>query len=426
MVNFEKHILNNGLTVLLHQDINTPLATVNLLYKVGSRDESPERTGFAHLFEHLMFGGSKHALSYDDAVQLAGGDSNAFTNADITNFYCTLPAINLETPLWLEADRMQYLNINQKSLSTQQQVVIEEFKETCINQPYGMVWHILADECYKVHPYRWPTIGKVIDHIAEAKLEDVKKFYESFYGPNNAILSIAGPMDTASVLALVKSRFDHITPREINRRIRPLEALQTESRTINSEAPYPSSVLYLAWLMDDRNGADYYAFDLLSDVMSLGRSSLFYQRMVKVLKICAHMDAYITGTEDQGLFIMELRPSKGVSMEAMEEHLWRELAEFQKTEIKLSILAKLKNKNESTVCFSNVSASHKAANLAYYESLGDANLINTEAERINEVTSSDIKRVANHLRKDNVNTLRLIGNGEVPVFVEMEEDEEDE
>ncbi len=426
MVNFEKHTLENGLTVLIHQDTNTPLATINMLYKVGSRDESPERTGFAHLFEHLMFGGSKHATSYDDVVQLAGGDSNAYTNSDITNFYCTLPAINLETALWLEADRMQYLNINQKSLSTQQQVVIEEFKETCINQPYGMVWHMLAEECYKVHPYQWPTIGKVIEHIADAKLEDVQKFYKSFYGPNNAILSIAGPMDPASVLALIKSRFDAIPSRAINRSIRLEEALQTEARTINSEAPYPSSVLYLAWLMDNRNGPNYYAFDLLSDVMSLGRSSLFYQRMVKVLKVCAHMDAYITGTEDQGLFIMELRPSKDVSMEEMEEHLWNELEAFQKTEINPSILAKLKNKNESTVCFSNVSASHKAANLAYYESLGDANLINTEADRISEVTTADIKRVANLLRKDNVNTLRLIGNGEVVTIAEMEDEEEDE
>lgn len=426
MVNFEKHTLDNGLTVLIHQDTNTPLATTNLLYKVGSRDESPERTGFAHLFEHLMFGGSKHATSFDDAVQLAGGDSNAYTNADITNFYCTLPAINLETSLWLEADRMQYLNVNQKSLRTQQQVVIEEFKETCINQPYGMVWHMLADECYKVHPYRWPTIGKVIDHIADAKLDDVQQFYNSFYGPNNAILSVAGPMDTSSVLDLVKSRFDLISPRQIRRRNRPSELLQTQPRTINSEAPYPSSVLYLAWLMDNRNGSDYYAFDLLSDVMSLGRSSIFYQRMVKVLKVCAHMDAYITGTEDQGLFIMELRPSKGVSMEAMEEHLWTEFQSFQSTEIKPSILAKLKNKNESTVSFSNVSASNKAANLAYYESLGDANLINTESERINEVSTSDIKRVANLLRKDNVNTLRLIGNGEDVSFAEADSDEEDE
>jgi zinc protease len=425
LVNFERHILENGLTVLIHQDTNTPLATTNLLYKVGSRDESPERTGFAHLFEHLMFGGSKHALSYDDSIQLAGGESNAYTNADITNFYCTLPAINLETALYLEADRMQYLNINQKSLSTQQQVVIEEFKETCINQPYGMVWHMLADECYKVHPYRWPTIGKIIDHIAEARLDDVQAFYNSFYGPNNAILSVAGPMDPAAVLKAVKSHFDSIPSRIINRRFRSEESLQTVPRTVNSEAPYPSSVLYLAWLMDHRNGPNYYAFDLLSDVMSLGRSSLFYQRMVKVLKVCAHMDAYVTGTEDQGLFIMELRPSKEVRMEDMEEHLWRELDAFQDIEIQTSILEKLKNKNESTVCFSNVSASHKAANLAYYESLGDANLINTEADRINEVTSIDIKRVANMLRKDNVNTLRLIGNGD-PVSVDVFEEEEEE
>jgi len=425
LVNFEKHVLDNGLTVIIHQDKNTPLATTNLLYKVGSRDESPDKTGFAHLFEHLMFGGSKHAASFDDVIQLAGGDSNAFTNADITNFYCTLPAINLDTALWLEADRMQYLNVNQKSLSTQQQVVTEEYKETCINQSYGMVWHLLSDLCYKQHPYRWPTIGKIIEHIAEAKLEDVKQFY----GPNNAILSIAGPMPPSDVLELVKLRFGSIPARPVDRRLRAIEPFQSDARTLVDEGKYPSSVLYLSWLMDGRNGDDYYAFDLLSDVMSLGRSSLFYQRMVKVLKVCAHMDAYITGSEDKGLFILELRPAKAVPMEAMEAHLWQELADLQKEEIPVSILEKLKNKNESSVCFSNVSASHKATNLGYYESLGDADLINTEADRIGEVTTADIFRVVNLLRKDNVNTMRLIGKegGEdVPVLDSAEEEDEDD
>ena len=411
MVSFEKHVLDNGLVVLIHQDTNTPLATVNVLYKVGSRDESPDKTGFAHLFEHLMFGGSKHAESFDDIIQLAGGDSNAYTNADITNFYSTLPAVNLDTALWLEADRMRYLNVNQKSLSTQQQVVTEEYKETCINQPYGMVWHMLSDLCYKQHPYRWPTIGKVIEHIAEARLEDVQYFYNNFYGPNNAILSIAGPMNPREALEMVKIRFEDIPSRPIERRVRPEEPAQTEPRTLNDEGKYPSSVLYLAWLMEGRNSSDYYAIDLLSDVMSLGRSSIFYQRMVKVLKVCAHMDAYITGAEDKGLFIMELRPAKDVTMEEMERHLWEELAVLQQEEIQLSILEKLKNKNESSVCFSNVSASHKATNLGYYESLGDANLINTEADRIAEITKEDIYRVANLFRKDNVNTMRLIGTG---------------
>ena len=417
------------MTVVIHQDTNTPLATINLLYKVGSRDESPDKTGFAHLFEHLMFGGSKNAESFDDIIQLAGGDSNAYTNADITNFYCTLPAINLDTALWLEADRMRYLNVNQKSLSTQQQVVTEEYKETCINQPYGLVWHMLSDLCYKVHPYRWPTIGKQIEHIAEAKLEDVQQFYNSFYGPNNAILSIAGPMLPSEALELVKLRFGSIPARPVNRRTRDEEPMQTDARTLVDEGKYPSSVLYLAWLMDGRNGDDYYAFDLLSDVMSLGRSSIFYQRMVKVLKVCAHMDAYITGSEDKGLFIMELRPSKEVTMEEMEAHLWNELAAIQKEEIQLSILEKLKNKNESTVCFSNVSASHKATNLGYYESLGDANLINTEADRIAEITAADIFRVVNMLRKDNVNTMRLISNGineGEGVLVLQHDDEEDD
>lgn len=427
MVIFEKHILDNGLCVILHQDKNTPLATVNLLYKVGSRDESPDKTGFAHLFEHLMFGGSKHAPSFDDPIQLAGGDCNAFTNADITNFYATLPAVNVDTVLWLEADRMQHLNINQHSLSVQQQVVTEEFKETCINQPYGLVWHMLSDLCYKTHPYRWPTIGKYIDHIAEAKLEDVQAFYNNFYGPNNAILSIAGPDEPQAMLKLVKKRFGKIPPRPVLRFQKPEEVAQKKARVLVDEGNYPSSVLYLAWLMDDRNGPDYYAYDLLSDVMSLGRSSVFYQRMVKVLKVCAHMDAYITGTEDKGLLIMELRPAKDVTMEAMESQLWEEISRLQKEEVSETILQKLKNKNESIVSFSNISAAHKATNLAYYESLGDANLINTEADRIAEVTAHDIFKTANHLRKDNVNKLVLIGqqNG-AEVEVSDDDEEEDE
>ena len=428
MVTFEKHTLSNGLCVIIHQDKNTPLSTVNLLYKVGSRDESPDKTGFAHLFEHLMFGGSKNAPSFDDPVQLAGGDSNAFTNSDITNFYSTLPAVNVDTVLWLEADRMQNLNINQKSLSVQQQVVTEEFKETCINQPYGMVWHMLSELCYQQHPYQWPTIGKKIEHIAEAKLEDVREFYENYYGPNNAILCVAGPTEPDVMLEMIKKRFESIPARPIKRFPRTEEPIQKEPRISEDEGKYPSSVLYLAWLMDGRNGPDYYAYDLVSDVMSLGRSAIFYQRMVKVLKVCAHMDAYITGTEDRGILLMELRPAKDVTMEEMEDQLWNELSRLQGEEILPSILEKLKVKNESTVCFSNVSAAHKATNLAYYESLGDANLINTEAERIAEVTAKDIHRVANFLRKDNVNTLRLIShnNGSVPVSQAMIEEEEDE
>jgi predicted Zn-dependent peptidase len=427
VVTFEKHILPNGLCVLIHQDKNTPLSTVNVLYKVGSRDELPERTGFAHLFEHLMFGGSAHAASFDDPIQLAGGDSNAFTNSDITNFYCTLPEINLDTALWLEADRMQYLNINQKSLSIQQQVVTEEFKETCINQPYGMVWHMLSGLCYKVHPYRWPTIGKNIEHVIEARLEDVDAFYKNFYGPNNAILSIAGPTDPDIILEKVNQRFGSIPARPLSRNPRSEEPVQTESRILVDEGKYPSSVLYLAWQMEGRNGSDYYAMDLLSDVISLGRSSVFYQRMVKVLKLCAHMDAYITGTEEKGLFILELRPAKDVTMEEMESQLWKELAVLQHNAIPASILEKLKNKNESTVAFSNISAAHKATNLAYYESLGDANLINTEAERIGEVTTEDIFRVVNKLRPDNVNTMRLLGgNGEAIAASVKNTDDEDE
>ncbi len=428
MVIFEKHTLDNGLCVLIHQDKNTPLATVNVLYQVGSRDESPERTGFAHLFEHLMFGGSRNAESFDDIIQMAGGECNAFTNADITNFYCTLPSVNLDTALWLEADRMQYLHINQKSLSTQQQVVTEEYKETCINQPYGLVWHMLAELCYKVHPYRWPTIGLQIEHITGARLADVQHFYDNFYGPNNAILSVTGPEEPSIVLEKIKARFAGIPSRKMIRLPRRHEPIQTQARLKEAEDQYPSPVLYLAWLMDGRNGDDYYAFDLLSDVMSLGRSSFFYQHLVKIKKICAHVDAYITGTEENGLFIIEARPTREVTLEQMEREIWTELTQVQENFVEAAVLAKLKNKNESTVSFSNVSAAHKATNLAYYESLGDAHLINTEAERIAEVTKEDLFRVANKLRQENVNILRLKGDGSglVPLLTLEEEDDDED
>jgi predicted Zn-dependent peptidase len=373
-----------------------------------------------------MFGGSMHAESFDDIVQLAGGECNAFTNSDITNFYCTLPSVNLETALYLEADRMQYLNVSQKTLSTQQQVVTEEYKETCINQPYGMVWHMLADLCYKQHPYRWPTIGKVIEHIAEAKLQDVKAFYENFYGPNNAILAIAGPDEPSHMLGLAEKWFGKIPARPLTRLLRAEEPMQHDARMLQDEGKYPSSVVYYAWLMDGRNGSDYYAYDLLSDVMSLGRSSIFYQRMVKVLKLCAHLDAYITGTHDKGLFIIEARPAKNVALEDMEAQLWKEIESIQNRTIEDSILEKLKNKNESTVCFSNMSAASKATNLAYYESLGDAHLINTEADRFAELTSTDIIRVAQRLQKANVNILRLMGSGIAFEPADVGEGDEDE
>jgi len=305
-------------------------------------------------------------------------------------------------------------------------VVTEEFKETCINQPYGLVWHMLSDLCYKNHPYRWPTIGKDILHIANASLEDVQAFYTNFYGPNNAILSVTGPDEPAEVLEKIKARFGNIPARNLKRLSRTPESVQTNPHILEDEGKYPSSVLYLAWLMDGRSGADYYTYDLLSDVMSLGRSSFFYQHLVKIKKICAHVDAYITGTEDEGLFIIEARPAKDVTIEQMEAEIWNELSLIQKNPVDALILEKLKNKNESTMTFSNVSAASKATNLAYYESLGDAQLINTEADRIAEVTKDDLYRIANQLRRDNVNILRLKGNGNELVSAHVLEEEEEE
>lgn len=397
MVNYERFELSNGLRVLVHQDTSTPMVAVNVLYNVGARDESPDKTGFAHLFEHLMFGGSANVPDFDDPIQRAGGENNAFTNNDITNFYDILPAENIETAFWLESDRMLSLNFDNRVLEVQRKVVLEEFKETCLNQPYGDVWHHLTDMAYKVHPYRWPTIGKLPEHVEEATLEDVKDFFFKYYRPNNAVLTVAGHVTPSRVLVLAEKWFGDIPAGAVPQRRLPKEPPQKKLEQRINEANVPVDALYLAFHAPGRTDADFYAADLLSDILCNGSSSRLYRRLLKERRLFSSIDAYLTGSIDPGLLIVEGKPSDGVSLETAEKAIWAELEQLKEELLPTHELQKIKNKMESTLAFSELNILNKAINLAFFEVIGDAGLINREAELYQQVTAVDIRCVARRL-----------------------------
>ena len=394
MINYSRFQLENGLRVIVHEDDSTPMAAVNVLYDVGARDESPDKTGFAHLFEHLMFGGSKNIPDFDEPIQNAGGENNAFTNNDITNFYNIVPAENLETVFWVESDRMLQLNIDEKVLETQRKVVVEEFKETCLNEPYGDVWHHIADLAYKVHPYRWPTIGKIPKHVEDANLEDVQDFYNKHYTPNNAILVVAGNVKTADVKKMTEDWFGDIPAGKFQLKKLPQEPQQEAFQHRVQQSNVPVDALYLAFHIPARNDENYYAVDLLSDVLCNGRSSRLYRRLLKEKQLFSSIDAYITGSIDPGLLIIEGKPAGGVSIETAEVAIWKELDSLKKEKISEEELRKLKNKIESTLVFSEANVLNKAINLAFFEVLGDASLINREVELYEKVSTDDIHHMA--------------------------------
>lgn len=397
MIEYSRHILPNGLVVLLHEDDSTPMAVVNVLYNVGARDESPEKTGFAHLFEHLMFGGSKHAPDFDDPIQMAGGENNAFTNNDITNFYNVMPAENLETALWLESDRMQFLNFDPKVLDVQKKVVIEEFKESCLNQPYGDVWHHISEMAYKVHPYRWPTIGKVPEHVAGATMADVEDFYGRFYKPNNAVVVVAGNINKVEALSLVEKWFGDIPAGDPIVRDLPVEPAQERFEKRVQHANVPVDALYLAFHAPSRVDYDFYVADLLSDMLCNGASSRLYSELLKKKQLFSQIDCYLSGSIDPGLFVIEGRPSEGVSLEQAEEAIWKELDYLLTHPVSADELQKWKNKMESTLIFSEGNPMNKAMNLAFFEAVGDVDLINREANLYQQITPEDIQRVAREI-----------------------------
>ena len=397
-----RHILDNGLRLVHSQDESTQMVALNILYNVGARDEHPEHTGFAHLFEHLMFGGSVNIPDYDTPLQLAGGENNAWTNNDITNYYLTVPYQNVETAFWLESDRMLSLDFNEHSLEVQRGVVMEEFKQRCLNQPYGDVSHLLRPLAYQTHPYQWPTIGKDLSHIANATLEEVKDFFFRFYAPNNAIIAVTGHISFEEALRLTEKWFGPIPRREVPVRNLPVEQEQTEERRLVVERNVPLDALFMAFHMCDHLHPDYYAYDILSDILSNGRSSRLNQRLVQEKQLFSTIDAYISGTVDAGLFHIAGKPAAGVSLETAEKAVWDELELLKQEFVGEQELEKVKNKFESTQIFGNINYLNVATNLAWFELLGRAEDMETEVKRYRSVTVEQLQQVAQTaFRKEN-------------------------
>lgn len=406
MINFESFTLDNGLQVIVHEDPSSLIAVVNVVYDVGSRDEEMHKTGFAHLLEHLMFGGSQHIPSYDNALQQVGGDNNAYTTPDVTNYYCTLPAANLETAFWLESDRMLGLSFDPRVLEVQQKVVIEEFKERYLNQPYGDAWLKLSELAYMTHPYRWPVIGKDISHIEQATMEDVRAFLGKFYVPNNAVLVVAGGVKLAQVELLSKKWFEPIPAGLAYTRNLPQETIQQAPRSLTIEASVPLDAIYKAYHVPARLSKDHHAVELLCSSLGLGKSSRLYEQLIDTKEYFNTIGAYTTESADPGLLVISGSLNEGISFEKAEEALLNILEEVQYQGLAAQELDKVKNHTEAHLVFSAVDLLHRAQELAMATLLGDTDLINREAEKIQSVTLDDIKRVAQRvLRADNGSTI---------------------
>lgn len=408
MIHFERFKLKNGLTVLFHQDHTTPMAVVNTLYNVGARDEDEKMTGFAHLFEHLMFGGSVNIPEFDTPLQQAGGDNNAFTSNDITNYYDTVPAQNIETVLWLESDRMLSLAFTEKSLEVQRNVVIEEFKQRYLNQPYGDVWLELRPLAYKVHPYKWATIGKEIKHIEDARMSDVKSFFKKFYTPSNAILCIAGNLEYSEVKRLVEKWYGDIPSGEALERNLPPEPVQEEYRELTLERDVPSDAFYYAFKMVGRNHKDYYTTDVLSDILGRDKSARLFVRLKKELQLVSDINCYITGSFDTGLLIITGKLNEGITFEQLDAALWELLETLKGEIIDQKELNKILLKIRTTKEFDDQGILNRAMNLCVHELLGDANGINEENEKYLSINAEHIYNIANEiLKKTNCSLLKV-------------------
>lgn len=397
MVNFERFSLSNGLRVIVHRDTSTPMAVVNVMYDVGAKDEDPNRTGFAHLFEHLMFGGSVNIPVYDEPLQMAGGENNAYTTNDLTNYYIQLPAENLETAFWLESDRMLSLAFTDNSLEVQRKVVCEEFKEHYLNKPYGDVWLKLRDLAYEVHPYRWMTIGKELSHIENAQLQDVKNFFYKHYRPVNAILVVAGNVTVEQVKALAEKWFGSIESGEKYNRLLPEEPKQSRAKKLEVQAEVPLDALYKCWHIYSRMDHRYYVSDLITEILGGGGSSRLFQILVKEKKLFSNIECYHFGTTDAGLLTIEGKLVKGVKMEDAEAAINVELEKLKQEKVSEAELQKVKNKTESMIAFEDMSLMNRANSLAYYELLGDASLMNTELDRYNKVSVEDVQQLSKEI-----------------------------
>lgn len=411
MIQFDKFTLDNGLRVVVHEDRSTPMVVVNVIFDVGARDENPQKTGFAHLFEHLMFGGSVNIPEYDEPLQMAGGENNAFTTNDLTNYYCQLPAENIETAFWLESDRMLSLAFDEKSLEVQRKVVCEEFKEHYINKPYGDAWHKLRSLAYTTHPYRWMTIGKELKHVEDATLQDVKDFFNKHYTPSNAILVVAGNVTLDKVKDLAEKWFGSIPAGDKYNRDLPLEPQQTAPRSMEVRANVPLDALYKCWHIYPRLDRRYYITDLITEILSGGGSSRLFQALVKEKKLFSNIDCSHYGSTDAGLLSIEGKLVTGVNMQDAEAALMEEIIKLQEEGITEKELEKVKNKTESMMAFEDMSVMNRATSLAMYELLGDANLINTELESYHSVTREEILQESRIIfNENNSNTLYYFAN----------------
>jgi len=398
--------LDNGLKVLVHKDTSTPMAVVNVLYNVGSKDENPHKTGFAHLFEHLMFGGSVNIPEYDEPLQRAGGENNAYTTNDLTNYYCQLPAENIETAFWLESDRMLSLAFSEKSLEVQRKVVCEEFKEHYINKPYGDAWHKMRNLAYTQHPYQWMTIGASLEHVEQATMQEVKDFFFQFYRPNNAILVVTGNVTTDQVKVLAEKWFGPIEAGKPYHRNLPVEPKQEKNKSLDVRADVPMDMLMMTWHMGGRFDASYHATDLITEVLGGGASARLYEELIKKKQIFSSIDCYHFGTIDPGLLVIEGKLVKGISMSVAEKAVLDEVAKLTNDLLEEKEVQKVINKTESIICFEDMSIMNRAHSLAFYELLGDAQLMNTELEKYQAVTPAIIQATAQAIfTEQNRNTL---------------------
>ncbi|WP_321286112.1 pitrilysin family protein [uncultured Sunxiuqinia sp.] len=390
MVKFYREQLENGLQLIIYPDYSTPMVALDVCYHVGAKNESPERTGFAHLFEHLMFGGTKNIPNYDDALQQAGGENNAYTTNDLTNYYLTVPKENLEIGFWLESDRMLELDFSQEKLDIQRNVVIEEFKQRNLNQPYGDVWPLLRELTYKVHPYQWQTIGKNISHIEDASLQEVKDFFYRFYAPDNAALILSGNVDRDECLRLAIKWFGSIPSRNVKKGAIPIEPEQASFREMTVVRDVPDTALYMAFHIAGRTQREYYICDLISDVLSNGNSSRMYQRLIKEQKLFIELDAYLSGDHDPGLFIVSGKLANGVTIEQAKKAVWIELKSMQQELVPTIELEKVKNKLEANLVYSQMNYLHMAQELASFENIDRAERINEQIDIYRSVASADL------------------------------------
>lgn len=406
MIHFEEFSLENGLRVIVHEDSTVQIAVLNILYDVGSRDEHPDKTGFAHLFEHLMFGGSANIPNYDEPLQRVGGENNAFTSTDITNYYLTVPAANIETGFWLESDRMLSLSFDPKVLEVQRKVVVEEFKQRYLNQPYGDVWLKLRPLAYQTHPYQWATIGKEVSHIEDATMDDVRNFFFRHYVPSNAILVVAGNVTVAQVRSLSEKWFGSIPSPAASVRKLPVESPQNFKRILEVHEDVPASALYKAYHMPGRFHRDFFAVDLMGDVLARGQSSRLYRKLIKEKEIFTSISAFTMGSIDPGLLVVNGRVKNGISLRDAEEELNAIVDDFASNGPLEEEVEKVKNQAYSTLEFGEVEVMNRAMNLAFAKLSGDANYVNEEARLIETVTADDIGRVArNIMREDNSSVL---------------------